>query len=247
MIYLSVCSRRENTPKELETLTDLVDGEGYIANDGDGYLVDSYVLLEAYDAESIYKGHQSNLASVKDLKDTDIIVFLHDDVEVISNSWALGEALEVCRKPGVGFVGVAGAVNLGRDAIWWNSRQTGEGRGFVFQGDENHNMTPNYFGPCGQVVALDGCLIAATYETVKKVGLDQPDYLTSKWDFYDLHMTLTAHLEGLNNFVVPAIIRHASPGTPRDGWQQSRQEFIKKHGKYLPCKLPLEKTLGLPK
>jgi hypothetical protein len=238
MIYLSVCSRRENQPPELSKLENL---EGIGPND------DIQVLV-CYDAESIYDGHKSNLSSVDQyLDDNDIIVLVHDDVEIISNSKILEKALRICRKPGVGFVGVAGAVNLNTRAIWWESRLSNESRGFVFQGRDVTTMSPNNFGPYGQVVVLDGCLIAATYGTLKKIGLDQPSYLTSKWDFYDLHLTFKAHMLGLSNFAIPVTIRHSSEGSPREGWNESRLEFIREHGKWLPCKLPMDKTQGVPK
>ena len=107
-------------------------------------------------------------------------------------------------------------------------------------------MTPNYFGPAGQVVVLDGCLIAATYKTLKDIGLSQPDYLSSGWDYYDIHMTFLAHYKGYANYVVPIMIRHESSGQMREGWYQAKNEFMRKWGVAIPCRLPVDKTQGLP-
>lgn len=203
----------------------------------------------AYDASSIYTGHSSNIESHGKLDDDDVIVLCHDDIEILSDPYLVDELLELCNERGVGFVGVAGGTRFDGQNIqgaWWNARITGESRGFVFQGKGNLTMTPNYFGQHGQVVVLDGCFMACSYKTLKSVGLDKPHYLTSDWDFYDIHLTLKAHLMGLSNYTVPIIIRHESDGQMREGWHTARQQFLKYHHGNLPIKLPYAKTNGLP-
>ena len=233
MIYFSVCTRKQE--KLSNTLLSLFD-----------YSKDISVPWIATDAPSIYEGHKRNIDSIS-LKDDDIIVFLHDDVEILSSPDKFKKYIEFAKKPGVGFVGVAGAANFTRNGGWWNSRQTNEARGFVWQGNDDVTMRPNYFGPPGQVVVLDGCLFAATYKTIKEVGLDQPDYLTSGWDFYDIHMTFLAHYKGYSNYVVPIMIRHESDGQMREGWYKSKDEFMKKWGRDIPTRVLMDKTNGLPK
>lgn len=204
----------------------------------------------AYDASSIYTGHSSNIESNDKLDDDDVIVLCHDDIEILSDPYLVDELLELCNEPGVGFVGVAGGARFDAQNIqgaWWNARNTGEARGFVFQGKDNLTMAPNYFGPHGQVVVLDGCFMACSYKTLKTVGLEKPHYLTSNWDFYDIHLTLKAHLMGLSNYTVPILIRHESPGIPREEWHAARSQFLKYHSGNLPCKIPMDKTHGLPK
>jgi hypothetical protein len=210
----------------------------------------------AIDASSVYAGHLANVADkcsgryFDALKDDSIIVLCHDDIELLSDSQTFLDMLEICNKPGVGFVGVAGATRydgMSMQGAWWNARNTGESRGFVFQGKDKETMTPNYFGQHGQVVVLDGCFMACSYKTLKAVGLEKPHYLTSDWDFYDIHLTLKAHLMGLSNYTVPIIIRHESDGQMREGWHTARQQFLKYHHGNLPIKLPYQKTNGLPK
>ena len=236
MIYLSVCSRKDNRPKALDDLVGWHDAQSELK-----HLV-KYSIN--YDFNSIYEGHSNSLEG---LKDEDVIVMCHDDVEIISTPDKVYEILnDVLSKPKVGFVGVAGCSTLPKNAVWWEARKTGEARGFVFQGDDPLTMVPNYFGPHGEVVALDGCFLAVKVKTLKDIGLVQPKYLSSKWDFYDIHMTFTAYLKGYSNYTVPIIIRHESPGNMREGWYDSQREFLKEHGRYLPCRLPMDKTHGLP-
>lgn len=196
-----------------------------------------------YDATSIYEGHKDNL---KNALPNDICVLLHDDVEILSSKEEFLRLIKLCRFSNTGFVGVAGAANLREDATWWNSRLHDESRGFVFQGSANTRMTPNYFGQSGQVVVLDGCFLACTKGNLDMIGLDKPKYLTSDWDFYDLALTMKAYMMGLTNYVVPILIRHVSSGRMRDGWYASRNEFVREYKQYLPCKINMALTNGLP-
>ena len=181
------------------------------------------------------------------LEDGDIIVLCHDDLDILSKPADLIANLNVTRKPNVGFIGLAGSCYIPREGGWWNARNTGDARGFVFQGTDHASMSPNYFGKAGQAVILDGCFLAITYGNLKKIGLDQPDYLETGWDFYDIHLTYKAHLEGFSNYVVPIIAMHESPGMMREGWFEAREKFMRHHaGNVQYSKLPTDKTHGLP-
>lgn len=171
----------------------------------------------------------------------------HDDIEIISHHNDLINYLKYARKPGVGFLGLAGACLMPPDGAWWNARHKGNARGFVLQGVSKDTMTPNYFGKSGQVVVLDGCFLAASYATIKKVGLDEPEYLKTGWDFYDIHLTYKAYLDGYSNYTVPIIAMHESSGQMREGWYEARKKFMTKHSATLPySKLVVSKTDGLP-
>lgn len=235
MIYLSICTRSGDRPKELEAL------HNYVSNWPEH--LEWLNIKVCTDAKSIYEGHKSNLFYAKD---KDICILAHDDVEILSTPEELLTLILKCRYSNTGFVGVAGASNLREDAVWWNSRKFNESRGFVFQGSHNTDMTPNYFGKSGQVVVLDGCMMACTKENLDAISLDKPDYLSSDWDFYDIGLTMKAYMMGLVNYAVPIIIRHVSKGEMREGWEKSRKEFIKEYKAYLPCKLNMEKTNGIP-
>jgi len=237
MIYFSVCSRSGKQPKSLSKLINYCNRNEFTR------------VHVAYDAPSIYQGHKDNLEYFKclNMEDDDIIVLCHDDVDVLSNSEDLLKYLEIARKPNVGFVGVAGSCYLPNDGAWWNARKTGNARGFVFQGSNPETMMPNYFGKSGQVVVLDGCFLAITYKNLRKIGLDEPEYLETGWDFYDIHMTYKAHLDGYSNYAVPIIIMHESPGMMREGWYTAKEKFMRHHISTINySKLPADKTNGLP-
>ena len=238
MIYLSVCSRSGKKPKSLQRLVEYCNTDS------------SFLTIRvAYDSSSIYEGHKENIKFFKtlNLQDEDIIVLCHDDIDILSKPEDLLHYLSFARKPGVGFLGLAGSCYLPTDGAWWNARKNGRARGFIFQGVNHQTMTPNYFGKSGQVVFLDGCFLAITYENLKKVGLEQPEYLDSGWDFYDIHLTHKAHLDGFSNYVVPIIAMHESPGIMRDGWHLANRKFLREHGNILQYSaVPVDKTHGLP-
>lgn len=236
-ILFSICSRIDKIPSSLNRLLKYIKG-----NIGPKYNI-------SYNQESIYKGHLNNLNAL-DPKVNDIVVLCHDDINILSDYENLKTYLSLCSKPNVGFVGVAGSTRFDKDieGAWWRARETKETRGFVFQGQDPETMVPNYFGPSGQVVVLDGCFLAIKYETLKKIGLDKPSYLSSDWDFYDIHLTLKAHLEGYNNFTVPLLLSHESPGLMREGWFKTREEFLKHHyyNRNLPLKLNYARSSSVP-
>lgn len=238
MIYFSICSRKDKQPKSLKNLIDYSNQKEFMD------------IKISFDSTSIYEGHKQNIEFFKEssiLEDDDIIVMCHDDLEIISQPEDLLKYLSVARKPGVGFVGLAGGCFLPTDGAWWNSRHSGGARGFVFQGVNKETMTPNYFGKSGQVIVLDGCFLAATHKTIKTVGLDEPEYLETGWDFYDIHLTYKAYLDGFVNYTVPIIAMHESSGQMREGWYNARGKFLKHHSSTLPySKLVVSKTDGLP-
>ena len=235
-VIISICSRKEKESLCLDSI------RGYAKSCPP--TMDLRVKV-AYDAPSIYEGHKSNILP-ESPNDNDIIVMCHDDIEILSHHEHFYHFLQLALKRGVGFIGVAGATLFDTNGAWWHSRNVGAARGFVYQGKDNVFRTPNYFGPQGQVAVLDGCFLACSYATLKSVGIEKPTYLTSDWDFYDIHMTSRAHFMGYSNFTVPIIIRHESNGEMRQGWYTSRNEFMKYHGRNVPITLPYSKTHGLP-
>lgn len=237
MIYFSICSRSGKQPNSLSKLINYCNSNEF-----------SRINI-SYDSTSIYEGHKHNIEFFKtlNLEDEDIIVMCHDDLDILSKPQDLLSNLEIARKPGVGFLGLAGGCYLPNDGMWWNTRKTGHARGFVFQGVNPQTMLPNYFGKSGQVVVLDGCFLAITYKNLKKIGLNQPEYLETGWDFYDIHMTYKAHLDGFSNYVVPIIAMHESSGHMREGWYTAKEKFMRHHASTINySKLPADKTQGLP-
>jgi hypothetical protein len=237
-IFFSICSRKNKRPKSLDTLV------SYIEQDKDMH----YSI--SYDPKSVYEGHSSNLNNFVG-QDNDIIVLCHDDIEIISHVEQFKKYISISVLPNTGFVGVAGSTRFDKEigGAWWAARNSRETRGFVFQGEDLETATPNYFGPAGQVVALDGCFLAIQYKKLRDIGISKPEGLSSDWDFYDIHLTIKSHFLGYNNYAVPIMIKHESPGIMREGWYRSRDEYLNTQyfHKILPIKLNYDRTNGIPR
>jgi len=192
-------------------------------------LIGESSIFEAYD----------NALSDNRLKDDDIVIFCHDDIEIIMDPiMFVGTLMRFLNKPKCGFVGVAGTRRLNSTAVWWdqNEWQRGYHRGMVLHGDSLEHAQTTYYGNPGPVVVLDGLFLSAKVSTLRKLNLTKPDYFPGLWDFYDIHYTMQAHQKGLVNYVAPIFMMHHSMGElqGRDSWHKNREAFIAN------TKLPVE-------
>ena len=190
-------------------------------------------------AKSIFSAYQGAFEKINPDPE-DIIIFCHDDIEVWDRPEKfLHELISATELPETGFVGAAGTTCLGPEAVWWNQREWQEGkhRGQVAHYDEKEKRqwTTTYGDP-GDVVVLDGLFLAARARVIRDIGLEKPKDFVGEWDFYDIHYTSTAFLQGYTNKVIPMKVLHRSLGelVGRDSWHQNRAAFIAK------TDLPLE-------
>ena len=229
MIYSFACTRSKTLAKSAQKL----DQYFALAKIKHHWLVGAESIFQAYQAAmfQLLQAHQP-------LQPTDLIVFCHDDIEIWDDIQSFLEWLSVAAHPQVGFIGVAGTTVLGSDGVWWESRRRKAGlhRGFVWQGSGRDNFQPNYFGPPGDVVVLDGCFLALSVATASRINFAKPDYFKGDWDFYDLYYTMQTYQLNLRNIVVPIHILHNSAGNlvGRTSWHQNREAFIAHHR--LPAK-----------
>ena len=170
-----------------------------------------------------------------------IFIFCHDDIEILLPKKDL---VSVFRNAffnlgKTGFIGPAGTTLLHKDCVWWNHDIGKQGfhRGMVFHGKDINNCYVTYYGPYDEVVVLDGVFLAAKTSMLKTLKLNKPESFISNWDFYDIHMTMQAHLKGYHNRAAPIPILHNSKGEPREGWQQNRIAFYNMYKDKLPCSL----------
>lgn len=186
---------------------------------------------------SIFEAYERGLR-LCDAKDEDIIIFCHDDLQILSSHIQFIAALSKCVEKTTGIVGPAGTTLLGEDSVWWNQERWAAGyhRGMVkhkttvkfHDAPDRPQIQETNYGPYGPVVVLDGLFLAARKEVWLDVGIQKPDYFEGSWDFYDLHYTSTAHKMGYINYTVPVDLIHMSRGelVGRDSWHKNREAFI---------------------
>jgi hypothetical protein len=219
MIYGFSCTRDEKLSSTSQTLKEYMSS----ARVNFHYLINRDCISSAY----------SEVLEMKTLEEDDIIIFCHDDIQILTPASELRTTLKHSLfREDVGFVGVAGTTRLDSDAVWWDHDRWKQKlhKGFAFHGPDKINMIPTYYGvPYNdQVVALDGLFLAAKVRTLKQLDLKKPVNYPGDWDFYDIFYTTQAHALGFKNHVSPIIIRHESFGelAGRDSWHSNRKAFI---------------------
>lgn len=189
--------------------------------------------------KSIFEAYSNSIIN-NSFADEDIVIFCHDDIEILLDPARFLEILiKGLNQPKAGFVGPAGTRRLNSTAVWWdhNEWQRGYHRGLVLHGDNLVHAQTTYYGNPGRVVVLDGLFLAAKVKTLKALDLTKPEYFEGDWDFYDIHYTMQAHKKGYNNYVVPIFMMHHSIGqlAGRDSWHKNREAFI--HRTELPVEI----------
>jgi len=180
--------------------------------------------------ESIFEAYKEGVESL-DLSDDDIVIFCHDDIEIIMDPQQfINVLIKASRKNKSGFFGPAGTTHLSENAVWWEHSLWAQQkhRGLVLHGKDIKSAEYTYYGNPGQVVCLDGLFLAIRGKTLKSINLAKPEYFEGDWDFYDIYYTIQSHLKGLYNTVEPIFMMHHSKGelAGRDSWHKNREAFI---------------------
>ena len=180
--------------------------------------------------KSIFEAYENNFKALN-AEDDDIIIFCHDDIDIIMSPEEFKEELvRAANVKNAGFIGVAGAAKLSKQCVWWQPEN--KLRGFSFHGPNRNDMYPTFFGRLhAKVLVLDGLFLAAKANVLKNISMKKPAQFQGEWDFYDLEYTIRAYEAGYDNWVVPIILRHESPGelVGRESWHRNRLVFTNLH------------------
>jgi hypothetical protein len=159
----------------------------------------------------------------------DALVLMHDDAwfdepprEKIIN---LIEEFDV--------LGVAGAskITIKHPALWHIMVERGFSHGKVNHIDDIGNKYLTNFGTCpSRAIIIDGVFMAFSREALKNIRFDEKN--PCKFHFYDLDISLNAHLAGLKVGVGDIPITHASLGLREitQDWLTGEKWFLNKYG-----------------
>jgi Glycosyltransferase like family len=180
-----------------------------------------------HDARSLCEGYNRGVARSRG----DIIVFSHDDIEIVSRdlSTKLIESLAQCD-----IVGVAGTTLL-RSAAWSRSGWP-HLHGQVLHPRQDGSLLLAVFGLERRMVfgaqALDGLFFAARREVFEKIRFDQDVF--DSWHFYDIDFTFSAYTAGFRLAIrADLLIAHYSGGTFDEDWEHYAGRFQQKHAQEL--------------
>jgi len=176
------------------------------------------------DARSLCEGYNRGLARARH----PIVVFSHDDVELLSPRPfdAIEHALEAHH-----VVGIAGAALASGPAVMWAGHP--HLRGFVAlpgrdtPGAVQATVYGLECGIVGGMQALDGFFFAARRDAALAVGFDEETF--DGFHFYDLDFTYRAHAAGLKLAVTTEVCAlHRSLGNFGEDWRRYSQRFARK-------------------
>ena len=212
-----ICTREEPFTETLTNLVSFYESAGYTPHITVG-------------GDSIFTAYKNALDKIKP-SNNDIIVFCHDDIEILLQPNQFKTLLETnLTGSKAGFVGPAGAAYLSEDAIWWNKEIWGKGGlgGTILHGKSLNDCYTTFFGPFRHVAVLDGVFLAAKGKMLKKLDFTKPAYFDGEWDFYDIFITNQARGKKFKNKTIPILMLHSSIGEVegRDSWLKNREAFI---------------------
>ena len=179
------------------------------------------------DARSLAEGYNRALRAARH----EIVLFAHDDVEIVSPDFAARLLRALGRHD---LVGVAGTRKLVGGA--WHfaghphlAGQVGmpaaDGGYVVTLYDLSERESPG-------LRALDGLLLATRRDTALRLGFDEQTF--DGWHLYDLDFSLRAAEAGLACASCNDILAvHASQGNYDERWLEYAQRFLAKHGNLL--------------
>jgi hypothetical protein len=179
-------------------------------------------LVGIHDARSLAEGYTRGLARARG----GIVVFSHDDIEILSPGLAgeLGRALDA-----VDVVGVVGATRLAGPAFAWGGKAFT--RGQIAEPAPGGGVQLVVFNPSPGITAglaaVDGVFMAARRETVAAVGFDAASF--DGFHLYDIDFSYRAHRAGYRVGVSAGILlRHDSPGGFDARWEEYARRFLAK-------------------
>jgi len=180
-------------------------------------------LIGIHDARSLAEGYARGFAQARG----DMIVFSHDDIEILSPDLggALADALQC-----LDVVGVVGATQLAGPAHAWGGKAYTRGR-IAEPARNGAGVDLVLYNPAPDVTtglqAIDGVFMATTREAVAATGFDATTF--DGFHLYDLDFSYRAHLAGLRVGVTSDIVlRHDSEGGFDARWEEYARRFLAK-------------------
>jgi tetratricopeptide (TPR) repeat protein len=185
-------------------------------------------IIGIHDARSLCEGYNRGFARSRG----DVVVFSHDDIEIVSGDFAvkLFGSLAKCD-----IVGVAGTTLL-RSPAWSRSGWPNlHGQVLHPRPDGRLLLTVYRLGQQRLVIgaqALDGLFLAARREVFEKVHFDEKTF--DGWHFYDIDFTYSAFVSGFRLGVrTDLLIAHYSDGSFDKAWEDYARRFLGKHAQAL--------------
>jgi hypothetical protein len=186
-------------------------------------------IIGIHDARSLCEGYNRGIRRATG----EILVFSHDDIEILSSDFAAKLLAHMARHDLIGVAGTTRVIGGNWLYAGWphihgqiGSPGTSPGsikvRVFQIRG----LATPN-------AQAIDGIFLAVRRAVVERIGFDETTF--DGWHLYDLDFTYSAHLAGFRAAICHDLcLVHDSIGDYGRDWQRYAQRFEEKYRDRLP-------------
>lgn len=165
--------------------------------------------------------------------ETDIVVFIHDDIEFLRNGWGAELIRMFSEHQDYGIIGIAGSAEFDNKAMWWNYEKK---YGQVLHRNEGQSWLTS-FSPLlkkdlEEVCVIDGLFMAVSKERISK----DFDVELQGFNFYDIDFCLNNFLDKKTKIGVTTNIRvaHNSVGKLSENWFKNREIINEKYGNHYP-------------
>lgn len=170
---------------------------------------------------------------VSDDIETNIILFIHDDIEFLRKGWGKELLRLFNENKDYGIIGVAGSAQFDENGAWWNyEKKFGqvlhrwEGKSWLTA------FSPLLEKDLQEVAVVDGLFIGVHKKRISENFSRE----LSGFDMYDIYFCLSNFFEKKCKIGVTTNIRlaHNSIGKLKDSWYKNREIVNKKFGNKFP-------------
>lgn len=218
-ITVVVCSRQ--TDKEKKDFLDHI-------KETCGYNVHVMFLINN-DGVALTKVYSDMMEKLE----TDIVIFIHDDVEFLRNGWGAEIVRLFDKHQEYGIIGVAGSAEFDEKGAWWNYDKK---YGQVLHRSNGKSwltaFSPLLDKDLEEVCVIDGLFMAIHSKRISE-GFDTN---FSGFNHYDTDFCLSNFISGKCKIGVTTNIRmaHNSIGETKPNWFENLKLLNEKFGKYYP-------------
>ena len=165
--------------------------------------------------------------------ETNIIVYIHDDIEFLRKGWGKEILRLFNENDKYGIIGVAGSAQFDENGAWWNyEKKFGqvlhrwEGKSWLTA------FSPLLDKDLQEVAVIDGLFIAIHKKRISENFSREIE----SFDFYDIHFCLSNLLKKKCKIGVTTNIRvaHNSIGKLKDSWYKNREIINEEFGRKFP-------------
>lgn len=183
----------------------------------------NHEIIGIHDARSLCEGYNRGARQARG----NVLVFSHDDVEIISEDFAAQLLAALDEHDLVGVIGSTRA----HGAAWiFGDWPALHGQVGMPAGDGAFTVTAYRLdGALTEgIQAVDGLFMAARRQVVEAVPFDEATF--DGWHLYDMDFSFRAHLAGFRCATLNTLlIAHESLGNPGADWRKYATRFLDKH------------------